>query len=46
MLAIVQVFKHWQLELKGIDYLVEVFINYKVLEYFISIKALSSRQAY
>ena len=46
MLAIVQAFKHWQAELEGIDYLVEVLIDYKVLEYFINTKALSARQAY
>ena len=45
MLAIIQAFEHWRLELKGIDYLVEVLIDYKALEYFISTKALSSRQA-
>ena len=45
MLAIVQAFKHWQTELKGRDHLVEVLTDYKALEYFISTKALSARQA-
>jgi hypothetical protein len=44
MLAIVQVFKHWQTELKDTAYLVKVFINYKILEYFINTKALSAKQ--
>ena len=46
MLAIVQAFEHWQAELKGTDYLVEVLIDYKALEYFISIKALFTKQAH
>ena len=46
MLAIVQAFEHQQAELEGIDYLVEVLIDYKALEYFISTKALSARQVY
>ena len=46
ILAIVQAFEHWQAELEGTDYLVEVLIDYKVLEYFISTKALSARQAH
>ena len=45
MLAIVQAFEHWQAELEGTDYLVRVLTNYKALEYFISTKALSARQA-
>ena len=43
MLAIVQAFEHWRAELEGTDYLVEVLIDYKALEYFISTKALSTR---
>ena len=46
MLAIVQIFEHWRAELEGTDYLVEVLIDYKVLEYFISTKALFTRQAH
>jgi hypothetical protein len=45
ILAIVQVFKHWQTEFKSTDHLVEVLTDYKVLEYFINTKALSARQA-
>ena len=45
ILAIVQAFKHWQSELEKTNYLVEVLTDYKVLEYFISTKALSARQA-
>ena len=45
MLAIIQAFEYWQSELEGTDYLVEVLTDYKVLEYFISTKALSTRQA-
>jgi hypothetical protein len=46
MLVIVRAFKHWRSELEGTDYPVEVLIVYKALKYFISIKALSVRQAY
>jgi hypothetical protein len=45
MLAIVQAFEHWRLELEGTNHLVEVLTNYKALEYFMSTKALSTRQA-
>jgi hypothetical protein len=45
MLVIVQAFKHWRSKLEGTDYPVEVLIDYKALEYFISTKALSVRQA-
>jgi hypothetical protein len=45
MLAIVQAFEHWQAELKGTAYPVEVLTDHKALEYFISTKALSARQA-
>jgi hypothetical protein len=45
MLAIVQAFEHWRLELEGIDHPVEVLIDHKALEYFMSTKALSGRQA-
>jgi hypothetical protein len=45
ILVIVQAFKHWRSELEGTDYPVEVLIDYKALEYFISTKALSVRQA-
>jgi hypothetical protein len=45
MLAIVQAFEHWQAELEGTDYPVEVLTDHKALEYFINTKALSARQA-
>ena len=45
MLAIVQTFKHWQTELEDTDHSVEVLTDHKALEYFISTKALSARQA-
>jgi hypothetical protein len=45
ILAIVQTFEHWQTELKGTDYPVEVLTDYKILEYFINTKVLSARQA-
>jgi hypothetical protein len=41
ILAIVQTFEHWQTELESTDYLIEVFIDYKVLKYFINTKVLS-----
>ena len=46
ILAIVHAFEHWRAELEGTDYLVEVLIDYKALEYFISTKALSARQVH
>jgi RNase H-like domain found in reverse transcriptase len=45
MLAIVRAFEHWRSELEGTDHLVEVLTDHKALEYFISTKALSARQA-
>jgi hypothetical protein len=45
MLVIVQAFEHWRSELEGTDHPVEVLMDYKALEYFISTKALSVRQA-
>jgi hypothetical protein len=45
MLAIVRAFEHWRSKLEGTDYPVEVLIDYKALEYFMSIKALFVRQA-
>jgi hypothetical protein len=45
MLAIVRAFKHWRSELEGTDHPVEVLTDHKALEYFISTKALSARQA-
>ena len=45
MLAIVRAFEHWQLELEGTNYIVEVLIDHKALKYFISTKASFARQA-
>ena len=45
MLAIVRAFEHWRSELEGTDHLVEVLTDHKALEYFMSTKALSARQA-
>jgi hypothetical protein len=45
ILAIVRAFEHWRSKLEGTDHPVEVLIDYKALEYFMSIKALSVRQA-
>ena len=45
MLVIVQAFEYQQSELESTDYLVEVLTDHKALEYFISTKALSARQA-
>ena len=44
LLAIIQYFEEWQLELKGTSLLVKVLTNHKSLEYFISIKKLTPRQ--
>ena len=46
MLVIVQAFKHWCLELEGTDHPVEVLMDHKALEYFMSTKSLSARQAH
>jgi len=45
MLAIVRAFEHWRSELEGTDHPVEVLTDHKALEYFMSTKALSARQA-
>jgi hypothetical protein len=45
MLAIVRAFEHWRAELEGTDHPVEVLTDHKALEYFMSTKALSARQA-
>jgi hypothetical protein len=45
MLAIVRAFEHWRSELEGTGHLVEVLTDHKALEYFMSTKALSARQA-
>ena len=45
MLAIILSFQHWRVELEGTTQAVEVFSDHKALEYFITTKALSARQA-
>jgi hypothetical protein len=45
MLAIVSGFLHWRIELEGIYNRIEVVSDYKALEYFITTKALTARQA-
>ena len=45
MLAIVQAFEHWHSELQGMGHPVEVLMDHKALEYFMSMKSLSARQA-
>ena len=44
LLAIINVFELWKSELENIEKLVQVIINHKNLEYFISSKLLSRRQ--
>jgi hypothetical protein len=45
LLAIIRYLKHWRLKLENIDILIKVFINYRNLKYFITIKELLRRQA-
>jgi RNase H-like domain found in reverse transcriptase/Reverse transcriptase (RNA-dependent DNA polymerase)/Integrase zinc binding domain len=45
MLAIVRAFEHWRSELQGTGHPVEVLTDHKALEYFMSTKSLSARQA-
>ena len=45
MLAIVRAFEHWRAELEGTDHPVEVLTDHQALEYFMSTKLLSARQA-
>ena len=46
LLAIIRYFKQWRPELKGTGFLIKVLSNYKNLQYFMTIKQLSHRQAY
>jgi hypothetical protein len=41
LLAIIRYLKHWRLKLESTDILIKVFINYRNLKYFITIKELS-----
>ena len=45
MLAIVSGFLHWRVELEGTTERIEVVSDYKALEYFMTTKALTARQA-
>ncbi len=45
LLAIVRCLKKWQLDLKIISIFIKMFTNYKNLEYFITSKKLTCRQA-
>ena len=45
LLAIVRAFENWRPELEGSAYFIDVVTNHKNLEYFITIKLLSRRQA-
>jgi hypothetical protein len=45
MLAIVRSLDQWRPELKGTAKKIQIFINYKVLKYFITIKQLTGQQA-
>ena len=45
MLAIILSFQHWRVELEGTPQAVEVFSDHKALEYFMTTKALTARQA-
>jgi transposase InsO family protein len=45
MLAIVRAFEHWRAELEGTADAVQVLSDHKALEYFMTTKSLSARQA-
>ena len=45
LLAIVRAFKEWHIELEGLQQPLWVYLDYKALEYFITTKNLSARQA-
>jgi hypothetical protein len=45
MLAIISSFQHWRPHLEGTLQTIEVLSDYKALEYFMSTKALTARQA-
>ena len=46
MLAIFRSFQQYKLELLGVQKTVYIYINYKALEYFMTIKDLTARQAH
>ena len=45
LMAIVRCFEKWRAELEGSPHIIEVLSDYKNLEYFMSTKLLSRRQA-
>ena len=45
MLAIIQLLSQWRVELKGTNSRIKIYMDYKALEYFITIKQLTRRQA-
>jgi RNase H-like domain found in reverse transcriptase len=45
MLAIVLSFQHWRVHLQGTLEAIQVVLDHKALEYFMTTKALSARQA-
>ena len=45
LLTIIRCLKHWRPELKSIDIPIKIFIDYRNLEYFITTKELTRRQA-
>src|SRR6202021_2866811 len=45
LLAIVKAFEEWRIELEGLQQPLQVYSDYKALEYFMTTKILSARQA-
>ena len=45
MLAIVRSLSHWRAELQGSPHKIEIYTDHRALEYFMTTKALNSRQA-
>ncbi len=45
MLVIVQSLSQWRVELQGAPYWLEIYTDHKALEYFMSLKNLTARQA-
>ena len=45
LLAIISAFEHWRPELEGTEHPIQVLTDHKVLDYFVTIKKLTRRQA-
>jgi hypothetical protein len=45
LLAIIRAFEEWKAELGALAELIQVYLDYKALEYFMTKKSLSARQA-